>query len=95
MRLGATVIVCVALLLPGSALAQSSTCQAYNPQLCGISAGTQRPAASSGSVSESGALPFTGLDLLLLAVGGGALVAAGVVIRRLARRVGEEPEAPL
>jgi hypothetical protein len=94
-RLIAAVIVCAVLLLPGAALAQSSTCQVYNPQLCGLIGGTQPTGASASSVSQSGSLPFTGLDLLLLAVGGGALVVAGVVIRRLTSRAGEEPETPL
>jgi hypothetical protein len=69
----------IALMLPGVALAEGgSTCQSYNPQLCSVSSNTaQRTTAST--------LPFTGLDVVLLAVGGGALLGAGLVIRRLSR----------
>jgi hypothetical protein len=67
----------MALLLSSSAAAQSSTCQAYNPQLC--SPGTS---TSSGSGTT---LPFTGLDIALLAIGGGTLLGAGLVVRRLSR----------
>ena len=73
--------VAIALMVPGTALAQGgSTCQAYNPQLC------QSVSSSSSSGSE-GTLPFTGLDVALLAAGGGTLLGAGLVVRRLARRL--------
>lgn len=63
---------------PASALAQdSSTCQAYNPQLC----------TSHTENSSDATLPFTGLDVALLAIGGGGLLAAGLVVRRLSRRL--------
>ncbi len=71
----------------------SSTCQAYNPQLCSVLA-----VGASGSVGGTGAggtgggtvggLPFTGLDLVLLACLGGSLAAIGVLMRRLARAPG-------
>jgi hypothetical protein len=32
-------------------------------------------------------LPFTGLDIVLLVVGGGALLTGGFVVRRLSRRL--------
>jgi hypothetical protein len=32
-------------------------------------------------------LPFTGLDVVLLVAGGGTLLAAGFVVRRLSRRL--------
>jgi hypothetical protein len=35
--------------------------------------------------SSGGSLPFTGLDIGLLALGGGALVGVGIGLRRLAR----------
>jgi hypothetical protein len=71
-----------ALMAPGSAVAaSSSTCQAYNPQLCVVSSGT------SAGTSSSGTLPFTGLDVALLAAGGGTLVGAGFVVRRASRRL--------
>jgi uncharacterized membrane protein len=76
-------VITMALLAPSSALAQgSSTCQSYNPQLCGVSSTAAGPSAGGTSSSS---LPFTGLDVVLLAVGGGTLVGGGLVVRRLAR----------
>jgi hypothetical protein len=74
-------LVGLALLLgPGSAAAQAgSTCQAYNPELCKV-------AASGRTATSAGTLPFTGLDIVLLAGGGNALLAIGVVLRRRVRR---------
>ena len=68
------------LLAPGAALA-SSTCQAYNTQLC------SSVGSGNNSNGGSGTLPFTGLDVVLLVAGGGTLLAAGFVIRRLSRRL--------
>ena len=68
------------MLAPSAALASSSsTCQAYNPQLCSN--------VSAASTSTSGTLPFTGLDVVLLAAGGGMLLGAGLVVRRSSRRL--------
>jgi len=58
---------------PSSAFAQTSECEAYSPQTCTVS-------------TETTTLPFTGLDVALLGVGGGALLGAGLVVRRLTRR---------
>ena len=70
----------IALALPASALAQgNSTCQAYNPQLCS--------SVSNTTSTSTGSLPFTGLDAVLLVAGGGTLLAAGFVVRRLSRRL--------
>jgi hypothetical protein len=69
------------LLAPSAALA-SSTCQAYNNQLCASVGNGNNSNGSSGST-----LPFTGLDVVLLVAGGGTLLAAGFVIRRLSRRL--------
>jgi hypothetical protein len=83
----ATVFAVLAMMLtPGAAWAQSSTCQAYNPQLCNTSAsseGTEAASASTGATGDTsaGTLPFTGLDLGLLAVGGAVLLVAGVIVR--------------
>jgi hypothetical protein len=75
----ATLVITLALMAPATALAQgSSTCQAYNPQTC--NALTQS--------TSSGSLPFTGLDMVLLVIGGGTLLATGMVLRRFTRRVG-------
>jgi hypothetical protein len=82
----ATVLVALAVMLtPVSALAQSSTCQAYNPQLCTVSGGSEGPV--SGETS-TGTLPFTGLDVGLLAIGGGVLLVAGVIVRTRLQRLG-------
>lgn len=78
----ATLAVGIALMLPGVASAASSTCQAYNPQTC-----TVPPATATRAVSTAGTLPFTGLDVALLALGGGTLLAGGLVVRRLSRRL--------
>jgi hypothetical protein len=70
----------IALLVPATAFAQgSSTCQAYNPQLCSSVSNTT-------ASSTTGSLPFTGVDVVLLVAGGGSLLAAGFVVRRLSRR---------
>jgi hypothetical protein len=67
----------VLLAVPSFALAQSSTCQQYESQVC----------SSVSTTSTAGTLPFTGLDIVLLLVGGGALVSAGFVVRRVSRRL--------
>lgn len=80
MRRIATLAVAIALMIPSAALAQgSSTCQAYNPQTCTSTSETT-------ATSSQGTLPFTGLDVALLALGGGTLLGAGLVVRRLSRR---------
>ncbi len=77
-------IVGMALLVPSAAFASgSSTCQSYNPQLCSVSSNTAKRMVGS----TPSTLPFTGLDVLLLAAGGGALLGAGLVVRRLSRNL--------
>jgi hypothetical protein len=76
----------LALLAPGASLASSSTCQAYNPQLCS-SVNNDSTSNGSGSSNASSSLPFTGLDVVLLVAGGGTLLGAGFVVRRLSRRL--------
>jgi hypothetical protein len=56
--------------------------QGYGNQ--NVNAGLAPAAGAAGSAGNSG-LPFTGLDLTLMAIGGGALLAGGLGIRRLAR----------
>jgi hypothetical protein len=78
-------IVGIALLVPSVALAEGgSTCQSYNPQLCSVASNTAQRTTTTASTSAS-TLPFTGLDVVLLAAGGGALLGAGLVVRRLSR----------
>jgi hypothetical protein len=90
-RISALVGVLVLLMLPAVALAQSSsTCQQYNPQLCSSVGAANTPSSgSTGSTTANTAstLPFTGLDVVLLVVGGGALLSAGFVVRRVSRRL--------
>jgi hypothetical protein len=83
MRRIATLAVIALLALPAAAFAASgsSTCQAYNPETCGP---TQ---ISRTTPTQSGTLPFTGLDVVLLVVGGGTLLGAGFVVRRVSRRL--------
>jgi hypothetical protein len=71
------VAMALALMAPSAALAQSSTCQAYSPQTCNVS--------SSEATTTEGTLPFTGVNVGLLALGGGTLLGAGLVVRRLSR----------
>jgi hypothetical protein len=79
------VVAIVALAIP-SVAAASSTCQAYGPQTCN-SVGSGNVSTSPGSTGSTGTLPFTGLDVVLLVAGGGTLLGAGFLVRRLSRRL--------
>jgi hypothetical protein len=68
------------LLLPSAALA-SSTCQQYSSQDCNVTTLT----TSTGQPTSASTLPFTGLDVVLLAAGGATLLGAGLIVRRLSR----------
>ena len=95
----ATIIVGLALLLPSTALAQTNaTCQGYSQKVCNVSAFTQtngpsgtepssavNAASNTTAGTSSSSLPFTGLDVGLLAVGGAALLGAGLFVRRASR----------
>lgn len=75
----AGLLIVASLAIPAQALAQgNSQCQAYNPQV---------PCQPPVTVQNSGTLPFTGIDVVLLASGGGILLLAGLGIRRLSRRL--------
>jgi putative nucleotidyltransferase with HDIG domain len=71
----------------------SSTCEAYNSQLCaavsvGGTSGARSGAGTSATGSPTGsgsALPFTGLDVALLALVAGTLVVLGIATRMLSR----------
>lgn len=77
----------LAFMAPSAALA-SSTCQAYNPQLCSsVGSGNASTGSGSGTTTSAGSLPFTGLDVVLLVAGGGTLLGAGFVVRRISRRL--------
>lgn len=77
------VAVIIGLALMAPALAQaSSSCTSYNnPALCAATA-TKTTTSTSAST-----LPFTGLDVVLLLVGGATLLGAGLVIRTVSRRL--------
>jgi hypothetical protein len=80
----AILVVAAALMLPAAAFAQSSsTCQAYNRELCS----SVNSSDTTSTTNSASTLPFTGLDVVLLAAGGGTLVGAGFVVRRLSRRL--------
>ncbi len=87
----AGVIIVIALMAPSIASAQGgSTCQAYNPQLCTVVGTDAHGGTGTGTATtadSAGTLPFTGLDLVLVAAGGGALLGAGLVVRRLSRNL--------
>jgi hypothetical protein len=75
----------IAMMAPSAALG-SATCKSYNPQLCDVSSNTaQRTNADTSANTAASTLPFTGLDVGLLVVGGGVLLAGGLVVRRLSR----------
>lgn len=68
----------VALALAGPAQASTAADDQYGAVLGEQSGG--------GTVQGTGALPFTGLDVLLVGGVGTALTAGGLVLRRAARR---------
>ena len=65
------------LAVPASAAAQSPTDAQYSSNLQFVASG-----GSGGSGSSGGDLPFTGLDVGLLALVAGGLVVAGLMLRR-------------
>ncbi len=88
MRRIAALALLLALIMPASALASgSSTCQAYNPQLCTTISGTDATTSTAAHTTSAKTLPFTGLDAGLLVGGGLALLAAGVAVRIVSRRL--------
>lgn len=89
-------VVTASLALPGVAAAQgsngcSSQNQTYGSQDCQVisnnnSRTTANTTATRGvSSTNASSLPFTGLDVGLLLAGGGTLLGAGLVVRRLSR----------
>lgn len=79
-------VIAFALMAPASAFAGgSSTCGSYNtPALCSVTASKTQNTTNATAAST---LPFTGLDAILLAVGGATLLGAGAVVRVLSRRM--------
>jgi len=92
----ALLMVVVALALVASAVpafGQSAVSDAYGGHGGGILGAVNSGGGGNGSppapaqvqTASSGSLPFTGLDIGLLALGGCALVGVGVGLRRFAR----------
>jgi hypothetical protein len=89
----ATLTVSLAMLLPAATMAlpgtafANSTCQSYSSQTCQVAStqAAQTTATSPTTTTNASTLPFTGLDVVLLAAGGGSLLGAGLVMRRLSR----------
>jgi hypothetical protein len=77
------------LILPSAAFAEGgSTCQSYNPQLCSVQSNTaSKTTPTTTTTTSTSTLPFTGLDVVLLAAGGATLLGAGLVVRRLSRGI--------
>jgi hypothetical protein len=90
-RIIVTAVAVIALLaLPSIALANnSSTCSAYKQQTCQVVDNQNTGSADGPTIAatpvdaSTGSLPFTGLDIGLLAAGGVVLVGAGLAVRRL------------
>jgi hypothetical protein len=71
----------VFVLVPAAALAAGSPTDAqYTPVLQQVSVGGGPPPSSAGG--SGGGLPFTGLDVALLAAIAGGLLLAGLLLRR-------------
>jgi hypothetical protein len=78
------------LALTGSAFAQGASSDPYvdeggqvQGQIQDEGTGADQAAANTTSGDTGGSLPFTGLDLSLIAGGGVLLLAAGIAMRRL------------
>lgn len=68
----AVVVFVFAVVLPSAALAQSSACEAYNN--------------CEPTTTTTTKLPFTGIDVGMVAASGITLLGAGFVVRRVAAR---------
>lgn len=90
-RILAIAVLSLSLAVPAVAFANGdSSCASYNPPaLCSVSAaGTSKVSGTTATASaNAGTLPFTGLDLALLVAGGASLLAAGLVVRTISRRL--------
>ncbi len=89
-------VICAVLAVPGTALATSPTQDAYSG-VAGVQQSSNTPPAvevgpvSTEEVESSGAtLPFTGLEVGLIALVGVALLGGGVVMYRLHGRTGQQ-----
>jgi hypothetical protein len=87
LRLIAAGGVAAAVMLPGVAHADTTSCS-YASTNCGSSQGTQSSGSSSGNStsSDGSSLPFTGGDVVGLALIGAGAVVGGTVLVRSGRR---------
>ena len=87
-KIVASAIAALALLVPTSAFAAESSVQGYSSSQAQLEGSSSQdpPSQGGGGGDESSSLPFTGLDLGLMAVGGLALAGMGFGMRRLTRR---------
>jgi hypothetical protein len=79
-------LICIAVLIPGAATALANSSQSsYGQSDVQSVSGSRSSAASSPSTNSAstGSLPFTGLDVGALAVGGIVLLGAGIAVRRM------------
>ena len=98
----ATLVAMTALVFPAGAVAQQSAQDAYRPQgqieqdvegdqggvggSPGAGGGSGGDTAGNAAANSGSGLPFTGVDVALLAGAGALLLGAGVGMRRLAHR---------
>ena len=102
MKRFALLLVALALLGPVSSALATSTDSTYSSinglgsnasptNTVTVGAATAAKSSATGptavSATTQSSLPFTGLDVVLLAAGGGSLLGAGLVVRRLSRGV--------
>jgi hypothetical protein len=96
MRIIATLMLTVALSVGVATVASGQTVEGYTDQAGQIQTQVQGGTTGSGTdgsgvagttqtTDSGGSLPFTGLDLALLALAGGALVVLGLGMRSLTR----------
>jgi hypothetical protein len=67
-----------------NAALKDAVLQGYGNQV--VEAGLGPAAGNKNVAGRGGTLPFTGTDLALMVLGGGALVILGLALRRLGRR---------
>jgi hypothetical protein len=79
----AAALLVLALAAPSAAIAASPSNSQYETQNHQISAGGGGGGPSAPSNSTIGSLPFTGLDVGVLALAAAALLGAGFALRRL------------
>jgi hypothetical protein len=79
--LGATALLVFAL-APAAAIAASPTQHQYGDSLTQLAQGGGGAGTGSGGGSAAGGLPFTGLDVALLAAVAAGLTVAGLLLRR-------------